>query len=109
MRRVDRKSERGVSLLFSMLALLLLTAIAAGMMFMSSTETSISSNFKAEETAYFASGAGVEEVRDRMLKTNATTINCSTQVAECGLLSTALPSAAGSVLDGLQKGAIGAE
>jgi len=57
MRRVDRKSERGVSLLFSMLALLLLTAIAAGMMFMSSTETSISSNFKAEETAYFASRA----------------------------------------------------
>ena len=38
----NRKSEKGVSLLFAMLALLLLTAIAAGMMFMSSTEATIS-------------------------------------------------------------------
>ncbi|PYX81928.1 MAG: hypothetical protein DMG70_17280 [Acidobacteria bacterium] len=109
MRRVDRKSERGVSLLFSMLALLLLTAIAAGMMFMSSTETSISSNFKAEETAYFASRAGVEEVRDRMLKTNPNTINCTTQVTDCGLMPTALPSAAGGVLYILQNGVTGAD
>jgi len=40
------------------------------MMYLSSTETAISSNFKAEETAYFAARAGVEEVRDRMLPTS---------------------------------------
>ena len=39
------------------LALLLLTAVAAGMMYLSSTETAISSNFKAEET-YFAAVQG---------------------------------------------------
>ena len=77
MRRVDRKSERGVSLLFS--------------------------------TAYFASRAGVEEVRDRMLKTNPNTINCTTQVTDCGLMPTALPSAAGGVLYILQNGVTGAD
>ncbi len=51
----------------ALLALMLLSAIAIGMMFISSTETTISSNFRSEETAYFAARAGVEEVRDRML------------------------------------------
>jgi hypothetical protein len=109
MRKVYRESERGVSLLFSMLALLLLTAIAAGMMFMSSTETSISSNFKAEQTAYYAARAGVEEVRDRMLKTSPTTINCNTSVLDCGLLPTATPNPAGGVLYILQNGVSAAD
>jgi len=59
-----------MALFVSILALLLLTAVAAGMMYLSSTETAISSNFKAEETAYFSARAGVEEVRDRMLPTS---------------------------------------
>ena len=79
-----------------MLALLLLTAIAAGMMFMSSTEASISSNYKAEETAYFAARAGLEEVRDRMLPANPNTI--------APVLPTALPAAGGKVLYVLANG-----
>ena len=51
----------------ALLALMLISAIAIGMMFVSSTETTIASNFRSEETAYFAARAGVEEVRDRML------------------------------------------
>jgi hypothetical protein len=62
-----RKRERGFSLIVALLALMLLSAIAIGMMFISSTESSISANFKSEEVAYFAARAGVEEVRDRML------------------------------------------
>jgi len=71
----------------SILALLLLTAVAAGMIYLSSTETSISSNFKAEETAYFAARAGVEEVRDRMLPTTvyAAPYSIATQVATLAL------------------------
>jgi len=71
----------------SILALLLLTAVAAGMMYLSSTETAISSNFKAEETAYFAARAGVEEVRDRMLPTTvyATPYSIAPTVATLGL------------------------
>jgi len=54
---------------------MLLTAVAMGMMFMSSTETSINSNFKSAETAYFAARAGVEEVRDRALVATPNTIS----------------------------------
>jgi hypothetical protein len=75
MRMPNRHSEKGIALVLSILALLLLSAIAVGMMYTSSTEASVNSNFKSEETEYFAARAGVEEVRDRMLPYNPNTIN----------------------------------
>lgn len=96
MRKTNRKQEKGVALLLALLALMLLTAIAAGMMYMSSTETSIGANFRAEEQAYFSARAGVEEVRDRMLVNNPNTISAS--------LPTALPTSAGGVLYVVQNG-----
>src|SRR6266568_3906410 len=90
MRTINRQREQGIALLLSILCLLLLTAIAAGMMYLSATETAINGNFKSEESAYFAARAGVEEVRDRILPANANTINAS--------LPTALPTGAGGVL-----------
>lgn len=96
MRNTDRKAQKGVALLMAMLSLIILTGIVVGMMYMSSTETSINSNFKSEEIAYFAARAGVEEVRDRMLPTNANSI--------AALLPTTLPSTTGGVLYVLQNG-----
>jgi hypothetical protein len=96
MSRINRKSEQGVSLLLAMLALIILTAVAFGMMYMSSTETAINSNFKTQEVAYFAARAGVEEARDRMLAANPNTI--------APLLPTTLPPAGGGVLYLLQNG-----
>ncbi len=90
MRKINRQCEQGIALLLSILCLLLLTAVAAGMMYLSATETAINGNFKSEESAYFAARAGVEEVRDRILPANANTINAS--------LPTALPTGAGGVL-----------
>ena len=90
MRKINRQREQGIALLLSILCLLLLTAVAAGMMYLSATETAINGNFKNEEVAYFAARAGVEEVRDRILLANANTINAS--------LPTALPSGTGGVL-----------
>ena len=86
MRKTNRKTERGISLIMALLALMLLSAIAVGMMVMSSTETGVSGNFKAEETAFFAARAGLEEVRDRMLPANPNSINAS--------LPTSLPGGA---------------
>jgi hypothetical protein len=86
MQGTNHRREQGVALLLSILCLLLLTAVAAGMMYLSATETAINGNFKSEEAAYFAARAGVEEVRDRMLLANANTINAS--------LPTGLPSGA---------------
>jgi len=71
MRKMHRNGERGISLVVALLALVMLSAVAIGMMFMSSTEAAVSANFKAQETAYFAARAGVEEVRDRMLPSPA--------------------------------------
>jgi hypothetical protein len=102
MRRTNRKSEQGVSLLFALLALMVLTAVAVGMMYMSSTETAINSNFKAEETAYLAARAGVEEARDRMLPGNPNTINAL-------LPTTTLPSTTGGVLYVKQTGVADAD
>lgn len=96
MPKSDRRQEKGVALLLAILALLLVTAIAAGMVYMSSTEGAITSNFKNEQSAYFAARAGTEEVRDRMLPTNANTISA--------LLPTALPGTSGGVLYVLQDG-----
>ena len=70
MRITNARKERGIALLLSVLALLLLSAVAAGMIYMASTENSIAANFKSEETEYFAARAGIEEVRDRMIPAN---------------------------------------
>jgi hypothetical protein len=60
-------SERGVALIAVMLTLLLVTAIAAGIIILANTETNTSSNFKDEQRAYFAAKAGIEEARDRLV------------------------------------------
>src|SRR5260370_12531979 len=58
--------ERGVALLFALFTLLLISAIAVSLVFMTNTETSVNSNYRAERVSAFAAKAGAEEVRDRM-------------------------------------------
>jgi Tfp pilus assembly protein PilX len=66
-----QSSERGVALVAVMLTLLLITAIAAGIIILTNTETNTSSNFKDEQRAFFSARSGIEEARDR-LRTNQT-------------------------------------
>jgi hypothetical protein len=91
-----RKShpERGVALLFALFTLLLLSAIAASLMFMTNTESAVNTNYRSERVSAFAAKAGMEEVRDRM-----PTLNTAAK------LPTTLPPAAGSVLYVLNEGA----
>jgi hypothetical protein len=58
---------------------------------MSNTETSVSANFRDEQTAFFGSKAGIEEARDRM-RSGATNSLASS------LPATALPGGANGVL-----------
>src|SRR5437879_13911656 len=60
-----RTSERGVALVVALLMLMLISAALIGMIMMSNTETNISANFRDEQTAFFSSKGGIEEVRDR--------------------------------------------
>jgi Tfp pilus assembly protein PilX len=61
-----RRSEGGFALFIAIFTLLLITAIAVGMLMLTNTDTNISTNFRDEQTAFFAAKAGLEEVRDRM-------------------------------------------
>jgi hypothetical protein len=65
------KNERGMALILSLLALLLISAVGLGLIYMSNTETSVNANYKDTQTAFFAMRAGLEEGRDR-LRSNAT-------------------------------------
>jgi Tfp pilus assembly protein PilX len=62
----SRRSESGFALFVAIFTLLLITAIAVSMLMLTNTDTSISANFRDEQTAFFASKAGLEEVRDRL-------------------------------------------
>lgn len=63
-------SERGIALFVTIFALLLLSAIAFGLMYMADTETSINYNYRAAQQAFFAAQAGLQEVRERMMPAN---------------------------------------
>jgi hypothetical protein len=65
-----RKHERGMALILALLALLLISAVGLGMIYMSSTETAINTNYKDTQLAFFAMRGGLEEMRDRM-RTNS--------------------------------------
>lgn len=62
--RLNRES--GMALIVALLALLLVSAVGLGMIYMSTTETSINGNYKDTQTSFFAMRAGLEEMRDRM-------------------------------------------
>jgi Tfp pilus assembly protein PilX len=84
-------SERGVALIIALLTLLLISAALMGMIIASNTETNISANFRDEQTAFFASKAGVEEVRDRLRLAATNSLSGS-------ISTTALPGATNGIL-----------
>ncbi len=69
-----RDKERGIALLIALLALLLISAVGLGMVYMSSTETSINANYKDTQSAFFSMRGGLEEMRDRMRSGSAAPI-----------------------------------
>ena len=83
-----RNHERGMALILALLALLLISAVGLGMIYMSSTETSINTNYKDTQLAFFAMRGGLEEMRDRMRSNSVSPIT----------IPTAMPGAANSIL-----------
>jgi len=72
-----QRSERGFALFIAIFTLLLITAIAVSMLMLTNTDTNISTNFRDEQTAFFAAKAGLEEVRDRMRISAPNSLNSS--------------------------------
>lgn len=61
-----RRNERGLALVTSILALMVLTGLAVGLVYMTSAETMINDNYKNSQQAYDAALAGLQNVRERM-------------------------------------------
>jgi Tfp pilus assembly protein PilX len=97
-RKKPKTSERGIALIVALLMLMLISAALMGMVMMSNTETNVSANFRDEQTAFFASKAGVEEVRDR-LRTSATdTLTGSGLFSSTNVPPSPLPGQANGIL-----------
>ncbi len=86
----SKYGERGVALLYSLFALLILTSLCTALILLSGTETSINANYRTEETAFFAAKSGIYEALDRMQQSNPSSIAAN--------IPTAVPSATGGVL-----------
>ena len=60
------RAEKGVALLISIFALLLISGVAVALVVMSGTETSGAANYRNSTQAYYATLAGLEEARGRL-------------------------------------------
>ncbi len=83
-----KRRESGIALFFAIFTLMLLTAIAFSLVFMSNTETLVNANYREEQVAYFAAKAGIEEARARMMASDPNPITL-------GIIA---PSAAGGII-----------
>src|SRR5947208_11669425 len=95
-----RRSECGFALFIAIFTLLLITAIAVSMLMLTNTDTNISTNFRDEQTAFFAAKAGLEEVRDRM-RVNAgagVTLNSLLPGAATPSIAPPIPGQSGGIL-----------
>src|SRR3954466_7987401 len=61
------KNEKGIALFMAIFALMLLSAIAAGFMFLANTESAVNQNYRDGQVAYFAARAGLQEARSRIM------------------------------------------
>ena len=77
--------QAGVAMIVAIVGLLLLTAVAAGMILLANSEANIDANYRDQQVAMFAAKAGLQEARDRILSANANPIT----------LPTVLPGASG--------------
>ena len=77
MKNPRRSNQSGTALVIVVLALLVITAITAGMFVYSTSETKVDANFRDEQVALFAAKAGLEEARNRILATATSTISGS--------------------------------
>jgi hypothetical protein len=69
-RLLRRHSEAGIALLIAIFVLLLISVVAIALLVSSGTETALGQNYRSSSTVYYASLAGLEEARGRLLPKN---------------------------------------
>ena len=73
----NRRSQSGSALLIAIFTLLLIGAVAIGLIMMSLTNNSISANYKSSLQAFYNAKAGLEEGRGRLFGGNANALTAS--------------------------------
>lgn len=68
-----KQNNRGIALITALFALLLLTGIGLGLLYMTDAETMINANYRNSQQAYFGALAGLQSVRERMTPANTGT------------------------------------
>ena len=86
---LTKRRQGGIALITALFALMLLTGMGLGLLYMTDSETAVNSNYRSSEVAFYAAQAGMEEARDRMR---------STFGANALVLPTVMPTAGGGVL-----------
>src|SRR5258708_17384856 len=76
-KRYSRGGQRGAALLIAIFTLLLIGAIAVGLLMMAATQSSISANYKSSLQAFYNARAGLEEGRGRLFAGNANALSLS--------------------------------
>ena len=71
---VNSRHQRGAALLIAIFALLLVSVVAIALIVSSGTDSALASNYRTSASAYYASLAGIEEARARLLGTNGNAI-----------------------------------
>jgi hypothetical protein len=64
---LDPRNERGMAIVVALMAMLLLSALGAGLVLTTSTETLITANYRDSSEAMYAADAGVERVLQDLL------------------------------------------
>lgn len=78
-------AQRGAALLIAIFALLLISVVAIALIVSSGTDSALATNYRSSSSAYYASLAGIEEARSRLLPFSANCIpvpsnaNCTGQ------------------------------
>src|SRR5438874_8766764 len=66
MSSVISRKERGIAMIIVLFSLLLLSVVGLGMMYSTNMETSINSNYRDKQEAFYAALAGLQEARERI-------------------------------------------
>jgi hypothetical protein len=70
----QNRRERGAALLIAIFSLLLISVVAIALIVSSGTDSALASNYRSSSSAYYASLAGIEEARGRLLASDANPI-----------------------------------
>jgi len=74
-RTAKQQLESGAAMLIAVFALMLISVVAVALVISSGTDSSLAGNYRTATSAYYASLAGLEEARGRLLWKNQDFVN----------------------------------